>query len=129
MDYATLKLVHQGAVAMSITGFVARGVLALRDSPLARTRVARTVPHVVDTLLLASAIGMLTVLHLNPLQQPWLVAKLCGLVVYIGLGVLALRPGRSGAVRGAAWLGALATVAWIVSVALTKSPLGFLAGP
>ena len=51
-----------------------------------------------------------------------------GLVVYIALGVVALRPGLARPVRLLAWLGALATVAWIISVAFTKSPLGFLAG-
>jgi len=42
--------------------------------------------------------------------------------------MLALRPGRPPLTRGVAWLAALATFAWIVSVAITKQPLGFLAG-
>jgi uncharacterized membrane protein SirB2 len=47
--------------------------------------------------------------------------------VYVGVGVVALRPGRSLAVRATAWVTALATVGWIVSVAITKDPRGFLA--
>lgn len=127
MDFSLLKAVHQTAVALSLTGFAARGLLALRGSPLARTRVATTAPHVVDTVLLASALGMLWTLHLNPLHQPWLLAKIAGLLVYIGLGVVALRPGRPRGQRLAAWLAALATAGWIVSVALLKTPWGVLA--
>jgi uncharacterized membrane protein SirB2 len=52
-------------------------------------------------------------------------AKLIGLLVYIGLGMVALRPGRAKRVRAVAWVAALATVAWIISVAITKNPLGF----
>jgi len=68
-------------------------------------------------------------LRLTPGNAPWLLAKIVGLVVYVGLGVLALRPGRPQAVRATAWAAALVTVAWIVSVAVTKDPLGFLRAP
>jgi hypothetical protein len=59
-------------------------------------------------------------------DAPWLLAKIVGLVVYVGLGVVALRPGRPRARARRGVARALAVVAWIVSVALTKSPLGFL---
>jgi uncharacterized membrane protein SirB2 len=54
-------------------------------------------------------------------------AKIIGLLVYIGLGLVALRPGRPTAVRAVAWVAALATFGYIVSVAITKNPLGVLA--
>lgn len=63
-------------------------------------------------------------LRLTPDRAPWLLAKLVGLVVYVALGVVALRPGRSRGVRAAAWLGALSVIGWMVSVAITKHPLG-----
>lgn len=125
MDYAALKLLHQVTVGLSLTGFALRGALSLAGSPLARTRLARTLPHVVDSVLLASAIGMLWMLRANPLQVPWLAVKLAGLLAYIGLGMLALRPGRPVALRAAAWVGALLVVGWMVSVALTKQPAGW----
>jgi uncharacterized membrane protein SirB2 len=127
MDYATLKLVHQGAVALSIGGFFVRGVLSLLASPLARTRLARTLPHAVDSVLLLSALALAGMAGFHPGNSPWITAKLAGLVVYIGLGVVALKPGRPVAVRAVAWGAALATVGWIVSVAVTKNPLGYLA--
>ena len=127
MDYAAWKLLHQGAAALSITGFVARGLGSFTQAAWVRQRVARTAPHVVDTLLLLSALVMAWTLRLTPGNAPWLTAKIAGLLLYIGLGMLALRPGRPLALRIAAWVAALAVFGWIVSVAITKQPLGLLA--
>ena len=127
MDYATLKLIHQGAVAVSITGFFARGAGALAGAAWARSRAARTLPHLVDTVLLLSAIALAWMLRLNPLENAWLAAKIIGLLAYIGLGMLALKPGRPLALRAAAWIAALLCFAQIVATAITKSPLGLLA--
>ena len=49
-----------------------------------------------------------------------------GLVAYIGLGTVALKRGRTRAGRAAAFFAALATFAYIVSVAVTRDPRGFL---
>jgi uncharacterized membrane protein SirB2 len=126
MDYADWKLLHQGAVALSITGFIARGLGAFAGAAWVRGRAARTVPHAVDTVLLGSALVLAWMLRLTPGAAPWLVAKIAGLLLYIGLGMLALRPGRPLALRIGAWLAALLCFGWIVSVALTKNPLGAL---
>ncbi len=98
----------------------------LAGSPRLRTPWLRVLPHIVDTMLLGSALWLVSVLHLPLLQTPWLLAKILGLVLYIVLGSLALRPGRSRSVRIAALVAALATVGWIVSVAVRHDPLGFL---
>jgi uncharacterized membrane protein SirB2 len=127
MDFAAWKLLHQSAVALSITGFVARGLGSFMQAAWVRQRFARTAPHVVDTLLLLSALAMAWTLRLTPGNAPWLTAKIIGLLLYIALGLLALRPGRPLALRLAAWVAALAVFGWIVSVALTKQPLGLLA--
>jgi uncharacterized membrane protein SirB2 len=129
MDYPLIKSIHLGAVALSGAGFFARGAGALAGAAWVRGRVARTLPHVVDTVLLLSAVTLAWMMRLSPASAPWLAAKIAGLLVYIGLGLLALRPGRPLLVRGAAFLGALATFAWIVSVAVTKQPLGVLLLP
>ncbi|MGM9488444.1 SirB2 family protein [Ideonella sp. YS5] len=126
MDYALVKLVHQSAVALSISGFFVRGLGALGDAAWVKSRAAKTLPHVVDSVLLLSALTLAWLLRLHPGNAPWLLAKIIGLVLYIGLGMLALKPGRPWALRAAAWLGALAVFGWIVSVALTKNPMGFL---
>ncbi|MET0333403.1 MAG: SirB2 family protein [Rhizobacter sp.] len=128
MEYTTLKLIHQGAVAVSVAGFFARGLASQAGAAWVSSRPAKTLPHIVDTVLLLSALALAWMLQLTPGQAPWLLAKLIGLVGYIGLGVVALRAGVPRGVRLAAWLGALLTVAWMVSVAITKQPTGFLAG-
>jgi uncharacterized membrane protein SirB2 len=126
MDYLAVKLVHQTAVTLSIMGFFVRGLASLNGARWTQSRAAKTLPHLVDTILLLSALTMAWMLRLTPDKAPWLLAKIVGLVLYVGLGVLALRPGRPFAVRAAAWVAALAMVAWIVSVAITKTPLGLL---
>lgn len=127
MDYFTLKAVHQTAVALSITGFFARGLGSLLGAGWVGGRLAGTLPHIVDTVLLASALLLAWTLRLSPMQAPWLMAKIVGLVVYIGLGTVALKPNRPVPVRAAAWIAALLTVGWIVSVAITKDPRGLFA--
>ena len=126
MDYATLKLLHQGAVALSFAGFFARGLGGLAGARWVRGRSARTLPHVVDSVLLLSAIALAWQLRLNPAATPWLLAKTAGLLLYIALGTLALRQGRPRAQRAAAWLAAMGVFAYIVSVAVTKRPAGLL---
>ena len=128
MDYLAWKLLHMSAVALSVSGFIARGLGSFAQAAWVRHRVTRIAPHVVDTLLLLSALMLAGTLHLTPSNAPWLVAKIAGLLLYIGLGMLALRPGRPLALRIAAWAAALAVFGWIVSVAVTKQPLGLLAG-
>jgi uncharacterized membrane protein SirB2 len=126
MDYAVLKGTHQTAVVLSLTGFFVRGLGSFAAAPWATGRVARTLPHVVDTVLLLSALALAWMLRLSPGAAPWLAAKIGGLLLYIALGMLALRPGRPLALRATAWLAALLTFGWIVSVAMTKNALGAL---
>ena len=127
MDFVLLKWIHTGSAALSIAGFTMRGVLMLRDSPWLQSRFARVAPHVVDTVLLGSAIALAWLSAQYPFAQSWLTAKLLALVAYITLGTVALKRGRSKAVRAAAFALALAAAAYIVTVALTRTPLGFLA--
>lgn len=126
-DHGTLKLIHQSAVVLSLGGFFIRGAAALSGAGWVRNTPVRALTQLVDTTLLAAAIALAWTLQLNPLHTPWLLAKIGGLLLYIALGTLAMRPGPPRAVRIAAWLAALATAGWIVSVAVSKSPWGFWA--
>jgi uncharacterized membrane protein SirB2 len=125
-DYAAIKLVHVGAAALSIAGFALRGAWMLRSPQRLRERWVRIVPHAIDTVLLASALWLAWQLGAEG-TRGWLWAKLIALLVYIGLGTIALKRGKTHGVRVAAFAGALATFAYIVSVAIAKSPLGLLA--
>lgn len=126
MDYLLVKTIHQGAVALAFAGFFARGVGSLAGAAWVRGKAAKTLPHIVDTVLLLSALTLAFLARINPAYTPWLAAKIVALVLYIVLGRVALgdRHGRS--VRAAAWAGGLVTLGWIISVAVTKSAWGFL---
>ena len=126
--YLLLKSAHLTSAALSFAGFFARGVGALRGAAWVRSRLARTLPHGVDTVLLASALAMAWLAGFTPANSPWLTAKIVALLVYIGLGMLALRPGRPLALRASAWVAALVVFGYIVSVAFTKQPAGLLLG-
>ena len=127
MLYVFLKHLHVACVILSITGFCVRGVLHMRKSALAGRRWMRILPHINDTLLLAAAIGLAALLGHYPFVHDWLTAKVFGLIAYILLGALALRPGRPAAVRVVSGLAAVCVFGWIVSVALTREPPGWLA--
>ena len=126
-DYALLKTLHLGCAVLSISGFAARLALMISGSAVLRARLVRVLPHVVDTVLLASALAMVWLLGVNPLAEAWLAAKIVALVAYVVLGVVALRAGHTLAVRVAAGVAALVVAGFIVSVAVTKSAWGFLA--
>lgn len=127
MDYAVLKAIHVTSVVLSLGGFFARGLLMLADSPLLAARWVRVAPHIVDTVLLGSALWLAAVVAQYPFVHGWLTAKTLGLLAYIAFGMIALRRGRSKGVRAAAFCAALAAAAYVVSVALTRSPAGLLA--
>jgi uncharacterized membrane protein SirB2 len=124
--YLLVKYVHVGSVVLSIAGFIARGALMLAGSPLLQARFVRVAPHVVDTVLLASAAWLALMLQQYPFVHGWLTAKVLGLLAYIVLGTVALRRGRTKGVRAAALAGALLAAAYVVAVALTRHPLPFL---
>jgi uncharacterized membrane protein SirB2 len=112
---------------LSITLFVLRGGLMLTGSPLLRTAVLRYVPHVVDTVLLISALMLTTIIRRYPFVQGWLTLKVVLLVAYVVLGSIALKRGRTLRVRVVAFAAALATVLFLVSVARAHDPHGWFA--
>ncbi len=125
MIYPLLKQLHVGCVVLSLAGFVLRWFWFRRDPASRRRRWVRILPHLNDTVLLASAIAMAVLSGQYPFAAPWLTAKFAGLLAYIGLGFAAFRapvPGQ----RAAAFAAAVAAFGWIVSVALTRDPRGVL---
>lgn len=126
--YLGLKHLHLTTIALSFTLFLLRGIWMLIDSPWLQQRWVRIAPHMIDTILLASAIGLTLVLQQYPFVNDWLTAKALGLVVYIIFGSIALKYGPTKPIRITALVAALITFGYIVSVALTHDPLGFLRG-
>lgn len=122
--YLPLRSVHMACAALSILAFVIRYVWMLRESALLQNRVVKIVPHIVDTLLLLSAIGLVGMIGFGP-NATWLSAKIAGLVVYVVLGTLALKRGRTKGARAVFGLLAIIVFAFIASVARTHNSLGF----
>lgn len=125
MEFASLKAIHIGTMAVSYILFFVRGIWMLSDSPLLHQRWVRIVPHVNDTLLLAAGVWMTVIIQQYPGTHGWLTAKLAGLVLYILLGLVALRPGRAKRVRAAAWIAAQIVFGYIVAVAFSHDPLPY----
>ena len=123
MSYLALKHLHVACVVLSGLGFALRGWWMLNDSPLLKARLTRVVPHVVDTLLLGSALVMAWQSSQYPFAQGWLTAKFFGLLAYILCGTMALKRARTKGQRVLFFVLALLAYAYIVGVALTRNPL------
>jgi len=117
-----IKIIHLTAVVLTIVGFITRGILLLRQSPLMKTVWVKKMPHIVDTVLLLSGITLAWVTHQNPVEQPWLATKLSALLLYIGLGLIAFRFAKTKGVQLVSWLAAIVVFFFMVSVAMTKNP-------
>ena len=126
-DYLLLRHIHIACVVLSGTGFFVRGVLMLCASPVLAQRWLRVVPHVVDSVLLASAVLLAVQSGQYPVAQDWLSAKVVALLAYIGFGTMALKRARTRAGRLVYFIAALLLFAYIVGVAMTRNALGWLA--
>jgi uncharacterized membrane protein SirB2 len=60
-------------------------------------------------------------------EQPWILAKIVALILYIGVGTIAIKRGKTPATRGAAALVAIAIFVYIVGVAIRHNPMSWLA--
>jgi len=123
VSYLALKYVHVGAVVVSCGLFFLRGIWMMAAPEKLGVRWVRVVPHVIDTVLLVGAIAVAAITAQYPFVQPWLTAKVLALPVYILLGTVAIRRGRTRHVRIVAWILALTVFGYMVAVARARVPL------
>lgn len=121
-SYLIFKHLHMTAVALSGLLFMVRGLWLLQGSAQLQAKWVKITPHVVDTLLLVSAIAMLVVAQQFPV---WVHVKITLLVVYIGLGLMAFKKAKTQGQKLTFLLAAVVVYVFLISVALTKSPAGF----
>ncbi|MCW5634817.1 MAG: SirB2 family protein [Rubrivivax sp.] len=126
--YLPVKQAHIGLVAASAALFVARGAGVLARAAWPMARWTRRTSVAIDTLLLAAGVALWAMLQLHPLRDAWLGAKFAWLALYVVLGSLALKRAPTPAWRAACFVLALAALATLVTVPLTRHPLGWLAG-
>jgi len=124
--YPQIKFAHVLCVILSGSLFALRGLMMLSGSRFTNHAALRYLSYAIDTTLLTAALMLVTILHQYPFVQAWLTVKVLLLVVYIVLGVFALRRGRTRRVRAICYVAALVVFASIVGVALTHNPLGWL---
>jgi uncharacterized membrane protein SirB2 len=122
MSYLAVKYLHMTFAGLSGAFFLVRGIWMLCESDLLQRKWVRIAPHVIDTLLLTFALILVFWSGQYPGAQGWLTAKVIALLLYIVLGTVALKRGKTRAVRMVAFFAALAVFAYIVAVALTRNP-------
>ena len=125
--YVPFRQAHVGLVGLSAAVFAARGVGVLAGRRWAMAPVARRASVAIDTALFGAGVALWSMLRLHPLQETWLGAKFVWLALYIVLGSMALRRAKTPAGRAACFAAALAVLATLVTVPLTRHPLGWLA--
>jgi len=119
MDFMVLKHIHLTCVALTFLSFSVRSFWMLQASAMLQQKWVKIAPHIIDTFLLVSAIGMAVQIGFTQ----WIAAKIIGLIAYIVLGTIALKRGKTRQTRIAAMLGAYAVFFYIAGVAATKNPL------
>lgn len=124
MSHLGVLHAHFSLVVLSVALFVARGTgVALQAAWPMRAHV-RWASVLIDTALMTAGVTLWVIVPHNPLHEPWLATKLGWLLVYIALGSLALKRGRTQLSR-LLWLGAaLLVVTQMLCIALTRDPRG-----
>lgn len=126
MSYLALKHLHMTFAGCSGALFLLRGLWMLAGSPMLQRGWVKRLPHMIDSLLLASALGLAIWSGQSPANSPWLTAKIVALIAYILLGSVALKYGRTKPQRAGAFAAAVACFLYIGATAMTKTPLFFL---
>lgn len=63
ISYPLVHAIHITCVTLSGTFFLVRGLWMLLESPMLQHAFVRIAPHVIDTVLLGSAIVLTTMIH------------------------------------------------------------------
>lgn len=123
--YPGVKLLHVSLAVISFVFFLVRAGRALNHSTRLNDIRVKALPHLIDTLLLISAFLLAMISHQYPFQQTWLTVKIIALCVYILCGSFAIKRAKSFTGKVISLFLAMLTFGYMVSVALTKSPLPF----
>ena len=124
-----VKAVHVAAVVLSGALFFARGLLVNIGRPRwAMSAPVRFSSYGIDTVLLVSALMLVAMLSPALFANQWLSVKLALVVVYIALGVIALKPRFPTAARQVSFAAAVVVFLAIVGIARAHHPMGWLLG-
>ncbi len=121
--YVVIKHIHMTAALASGAFFLLRGLWMMQESSLFNAKLVRVLPHVIDTVLLISALTLVGFMGSLP---TFVLVKVAALFVYIALGMMAFRFMKGWGSRVFMFFLAFSVYAFILSVAITKHPQGFL---
>lgn len=117
--YMMAKHLHMTAVGISVLLFVFRFIYGQMNPSFLQKKWVKVVPHIIDTVLLGSAIWLCVILSQYPIVNGWLTAKVIGVVGYILFGLLALKS-ETPAKKWGGFAGALIVLGVTAKVAITK---------
>ncbi len=123
--YFLVKHIHLTAIGISVALFMVRFYWSQRNPEKMQLKWVKVLPHVVDTVLLLSAITLCFLIQQYPFVNAWLTEKVMGLVFYIVLGMVAIKHGRTPMMRWVGFFGALAWIVFIAKIAVLKQPILF----
>jgi uncharacterized membrane protein SirB2 len=126
--YPQVRAVHISAVLASGALFALRGAGVLGGMRWPLAAPLRYLSYAIDMVLLTAALMLVAMLPAAVFANHWLTAKLALLVIYVVLGSFALKRGRNARVRAICFGSAIVVYAFILGIARTHQPLGWLAG-
>ena len=125
--YPQIKQFHILLALLSGAIFALRGAFALAGMRWPQALPVKWLSYTIDTCLLTAALMLLTILPWAMFGNGWLLTKIVLIVVYVVLGVFAMRPGRRQRTRALCYAVALLVFATIYGIARAHQPLGWLA--
>ncbi|MEN8771160.1 MAG: SirB2 family protein [Glaciecola sp.] len=117
------KHLHLTAIALSLLFLILQVATHLMDSKMKEAKWLKVLPHIINTVLIITAIGLCVTLAQYPFVHDWVTSKLIGLVAYVLLAVVAVKWARTNAMRVFALIGAVAWLGLTGKIAITKTAL------
>ncbi len=124
MTYIAIKHLHMTAAILSILFFMVRAFWSVTGSARLQLKFVKIAPHIIDTVLLVCGVFLASIIGA---EQPWILAKIVGVLLYIGVGTIAIKRGKTPTTRAVAALISIAIFFYIVGVAIKHNPMSWLA--
>ncbi|WP_242165068.1 SirB2 family protein [Lysobacter sp. M15] len=124
--YPQIKQFHIIVALLSGALFSLRGAFVLGGARWPMALPVKWLSYAIDTALLTAALMLLTILPGAMFANGWLTVKVTLIVVYVALGVFALRRGRTRRMRALCYVLALMVFGTIYSIARAHHPMGIL---
>lgn len=115
-----VKHTHLTLMLISVSFLIIRVLASTQNAQWLAQKWAKIAPHVIDTLLLISAVTLMMSISQYPIVNDWLSAKVVALIAYIVLGTLALKGNKSAVTKILFLLLALSVIGYMIAVAVTK---------